>query len=153
MKNLKKEYIRKIFTNIEKLKYGGIYLYGIEEEGEYKEWHGNGKLFLHCFYKNGELEGEYKSWHENGKLYSHSFYKDGRLNSEYKRWWDNGQLLQHGFWKNGKEEGEYKIWYTDGNLNSHSFYKDGKEIDMPDNVKNGYIYVDGKYYPDKGDIQ
>ncbi|HNQ21149.1 MAG TPA: hypothetical protein PKI46_08830 [Bacteroidales bacterium] len=30
-----------------------------EENGEYKKWYGNGKLFHHCFYKDGRLIKNY----------------------------------------------------------------------------------------------
>jgi len=38
----------------------GIFISGNAENGEYKEWDENGKLYEHCFYKNGKLNGEYK---------------------------------------------------------------------------------------------
>ena len=121
---MKKEYIRRIFTNIEKVKTDGIYLSGIHREGEYKMWHDNGILYLHCFYKDGKLDSEYKLWHDNGQHYIHCFFK------------------------NGNEDGEYKAWYYDGQLWEHYFYKDRETVDMPKEIKDGYIYVDGKYYKD-----
>ena len=126
---MKKEYIRRIFTNIEKLKEEGIYLSGIDGEGEYKMWYDNGQLYRHCFYKNGELDGEYKEWYKNNKLWEHCFFKKRRI------------------------EGEYKAWYNNGKLMLHFFYKNGNKIDMPKEIKDGYIYVNGKYYSDESDIQ
>ena len=55
----------------------GVFTSGIKGEGEYKEWHENGQLSMHCFFKNGIKEGKYKEWYENGQLYEHEFYKNG----------------------------------------------------------------------------
>ena len=102
---------------------GHIWFSGIEGEGEYKEWHYNGQLWEHSFWKNGKYDGEYKHWNDNGQLTAHSFFKNGILKGEYKWWNGNGQLYHHGFWKNGKEV-------------------------ITKNVKKGFILVDGKYYED-----
>ena len=53
-------------------------------EGEHKEWHSNGQLSTHEFYKNGKLDGECKEWFEDGQLYIYEFYKNGQLDGEYK---------------------------------------------------------------------
>jgi antitoxin component YwqK of YwqJK toxin-antitoxin module len=48
-------------------------------QGEYKSWCSNGKLSVHCFYKDGELEGEFKNWNSDGIIFIHCFYKDGEV--------------------------------------------------------------------------
>ena len=48
-------------------------------QGEYKSWHGNGKLYKHCFYVNGKRHGEFKLWYENGTLGYHEFWVHGGL--------------------------------------------------------------------------
>jgi antitoxin component YwqK of YwqJK toxin-antitoxin module len=53
-----------------------------KKEGEYKEWHNNGKLFLECFYLNYKLEGEYKAWSEEGVLIAHRIYEKEVKNIE-----------------------------------------------------------------------
>ena len=47
---------------------------------------------------DGRLDGEYKEWHENGQLRVHSYYKDGQLHGECKIWDENGELVDHGFY-------------------------------------------------------
>jgi antitoxin component YwqK of YwqJK toxin-antitoxin module len=47
--------------------------YGFRQ-GEYREWHGNGKMWEHCFYVNDERSGEYKLWNTCGELAEHGFY-------------------------------------------------------------------------------
>jgi len=85
----------------------------------------------------GLRQGEFKVRWNNGKLWLHCFYKDGKLNGEYKRWEKNGQLYQHCFYENGKLEGEYKKWYgyTSGKLKEYGFYKNGKEVTKEELLK------------------
>ncbi len=52
-------------------------------DGEYKQWHENGQLWVYCFYKNGEKDGKFKRWFENGQLFQYCFYKDGVLIKDY----------------------------------------------------------------------
>ena len=96
---MKREYIKRVFEDLNKLKQEGIWFSGVEKEGEYKTWHNHNKLFTHCFYKKGKLDGEYKAWSPNGKL------------------------LQHCFYKKGEKEGEYKVWDSSGKLTFHSLYR------------------------------
>ena len=63
--------------NFEKNKTKGIWLSGIEGEGEFLQYYENGKLWIHTFYKNGKEHGEIKWYHENGQLGAHAFYKNG----------------------------------------------------------------------------
>lgn len=49
--------------------------------GEYKEWHTNGILFIHCFYDLDTLHGEYKEVKEDGKLILHCFMINGTMSS------------------------------------------------------------------------
>jgi MORN repeat protein len=94
--------------------------------GEAKVWHENGRLWIHSFFKDGQLEGDFKLWYKDGQPYQHSFYKEGKFEGEYKEWYENGQLCSHSFYKDGNLEGEYKAWHINGQLWEHSFFKDGK---------------------------
>jgi antitoxin component YwqK of YwqJK toxin-antitoxin module len=72
------------------------------KQGEYKEWHDNGQLYVHCFFVDGKQHGEYKWWYENGQLWEHCFYVDGNRHGECKAWYSNGQLQMHCFYQNGE---------------------------------------------------
>ena len=63
--------------NFEKNKTKGIWLSGIEEEGEFLKYYGNGQLRFHAFYNNGKEHGERKWYHENGQIKEHDFWKNG----------------------------------------------------------------------------
>jgi antitoxin component YwqK of YwqJK toxin-antitoxin module len=39
-----------------------VLFFGIKGEGEYKRWHNNSQLTIHCLYKDGFKNGEYKHW-------------------------------------------------------------------------------------------
>jgi len=101
MKDVKRQQIKALFEDFKAALAKGLWLNGLEDDGEYKEWHDNGQLWIHSFYKDGKRNGEYKMWYVNGQLYEHSFYKDGDLDGEHKMWHDNGQLFIHSFYKDG----------------------------------------------------
>jgi antitoxin component YwqK of YwqJK toxin-antitoxin module len=99
-----------------------------QKQGEYKEWHDNGQLYMHCFFVDDKRHGEFKRWYPNGQLSRHCFYVDDNLHGEFKRWHYNGQLSQHCFYVDDNLHGEYKAWYSNGQLWEHFFFVDGKEV-------------------------
>ena len=78
---MKYQQIIDIFTDFKKLKEKGIWFDGKEWEGEYKQWHRNGQIWIHCFYiDKDKYRDEYKLWYDNGKTFRHRIYnKDGSL--------------------------------------------------------------------------
>ncbi len=78
MYNLKKAYIRRLFTNPEKLLHGGIYLSGHSGQGEYLRWHPNGQLEIRCHYQDGLAHGRYKEWLEDGTLAMELIFRNGK---------------------------------------------------------------------------
>jgi len=89
--------------------------------GKYEEWHSNGQLSKHCFYKNDKLKSECKEWWDNGQLHRHKFYKDGQLEGESKVWTKKGRFFSQSFSHNGT--GEYKEWYENGQIAEHYKYE------------------------------
>ena len=71
--------------------------------GLYLNYWGNGRLFLRCFYENGELHGEYKWYDGKGQLKEHYFYEKGELYGEYKLYSEDGRLCKHCFYENGED--------------------------------------------------
>lgn len=86
-------------THEQKIK--GVWFSGKVGHGEYKRWHNNGQLYIHCFYKNNKIHGEYTEWCDNGQMYKHLFYKKDKRCGEYKRWLRNGELVHHCLYKDG----------------------------------------------------
>ena len=89
------------------VKVDGVWLSGIEGEGDYIECWFNGQIYKHCFCKNNELHGEYKEWHDNGTLEKHCFCKNNKLHGEYKLWNEDGKLLFHYLYENGIKVKDY----------------------------------------------
>ena len=88
--------------NFEENKTKGIWLSGIEGEGEYLRYHKNGQLRYHEFYKNGLRHGESKWYFENGQIWIHDFWKNGLRHGECEWYLRNGELYEHNLYKNGK---------------------------------------------------
>jgi antitoxin component YwqK of YwqJK toxin-antitoxin module len=102
--------------------YGQFYGHEKERAYEYGQFYGQESYRV-------KLEGEFKDWHENGRLWNHRFYRDGILEGETKSWYENGRPQFQIFYKNGKSEGERKMWLDNGDLWGDLFYQDGKLID------------------------
>lgn len=107
-----------------------------------------GEEGLEIWFSGKRGEGEYKWWLENGQIWEHGFYGNGNREGEYKQWYTNGQIYKHSFYKNGKLNGEYKQWHMNGQIYEHGFYRNGKIVKIPNNIKKGYIYAEGKYWKD-----
>ncbi len=103
-------------------------LYGLDkvENGEYKEWHDNGQLYVQYHYIKDKIYGEYKEWCENGQLSHQTQYIEGKIHGEYKAWFDNSQLRIQTNYVKGKTYGEYKEWCENGQLNHQTQYIEGK---------------------------
>lgn len=99
---MKREQIKKVFTDLDDLKEEGIWSSGIEDEGEYRRWHDNSQLYQHFFYKDGKIDGEFKQWYHSGILYQHCFYKNDKRDGEFKLWRLSGKLYRHELYKKGK---------------------------------------------------
>ena len=95
MKNIRKKQIRNLFNDFFNIIYKGIWFFGIEGYGKYKEWYENGQLKINANYnEKGKLNGVYKKWYGNGNLFIYANYnKKGKLNGVYKRWYSNGNLI------------------------------------------------------------
>ena len=52
------------------------------EDGEYKEWHSNGKKAVRATYSLGKPSGRYKEWYEFGKKMLQIDYIDGKENGK-----------------------------------------------------------------------
>jgi antitoxin component YwqK of YwqJK toxin-antitoxin module len=48
--------VLELLSLTDKQKQKGVFISGDKTQGEYKEWHDNGQLRVHCFYKNGNIQ-------------------------------------------------------------------------------------------------
>jgi len=51
----------------------------------------------------GMLQGEFKLYHSNGQLEIHCFYKDDKIHGEYKRYYKDGSIDYKRYYSNGKD--------------------------------------------------
>jgi antitoxin component YwqK of YwqJK toxin-antitoxin module len=122
-----------------------------EADGDYREYHPNGKLFAEGKFKSGRQDGEWSFWFDNGQLNRKANYKEGKPDGKWdvyradgtlaaKRSFKNGvrdgdwttydatgkQPLSEEHYVDGKEDGEWKTWYPNGKLKQQVGYKLGQ---------------------------
>ena len=120
-------------------------------DGEFKEWHPNGKLWKQGQYKNGLAVGEWKYWHDNGTLAKSGNYKTGQLDGVWiyqhpdgtksrEESWSEGQrhgvsksydatgsrLTQQQQFKKGVPDGTWTNWFANGQKATEEIYVDGQ---------------------------
>lgn len=70
-----------------------------------------------------QKEGQWFDFHENGKLASQGNYKNGMREGQWLWYFKNGQLNVKGNFKSGKKEGEWRCYYQNGQLRCKGNYK------------------------------
>ncbi len=83
MKYIARQQIINLFNNPQETMANGLYFSGYEGEGERKDWHTNGQLWIRCFFKNDKYEGEFKAWDSSGNLINHLLYKNDEAIKNY----------------------------------------------------------------------
>ena len=71
-----------VLGNLEWIEYNGIKVPpNLEElaQNQGKIWYKIGQLWVHQFYKNGELHGERKELYKNGKLWMRQLWENGEF--------------------------------------------------------------------------
>lgn len=93
------------------------------QNGEHKEFHLNGQLWLSCHYKNDKKHGDYKEWFQNGKLYEQCCYVDGKREGFCEFWHRDGPRWGKWFFKDGVLCGGFQTWYCSGKLHETGVYE------------------------------
>ena len=123
-------------------------------DGFYREFYQNGKLFLEALYERGTPVGEWKYFHDNGQLSRTVKYDDGKPNGEIEVRRADGTLQAKRIYKNAKRDGQWLVYddsgekpsrednYVDGKLNGVSklWYDNGQlaqEIKLKDGQRHG----------------
>lgn len=130
-------------------------LHTIIKNGNYEEYHDNGKLKHKAFYINDKVDGSSKHWYDNGELKSEHFYNKGIRIGTWKNYYssgniefiqpfngkgnysgilvsyfENGQKRMEQVLENGKniDGNSYKVWFENGDKEAELTYKDGQMI-------------------------
>ena len=72
-------------------------------QGEYKDYYDNGKLDIHCYYKDNKYHGIYKEYYYNGKLYNICNFINDEIHGEDKFYKEDGSYDRSFYFNHGKE--------------------------------------------------
>jgi len=95
--------------------------------GDYKEYHDNGKLKLEGKVVKGQNQGRWSYYYEDGVLEGYCDYEEGE--GLFKSFYQNGQLKLQGKLKNGQKTGVWHLYNQDGKL--AGIYKTYYDFDLP----------------------
>lgn len=145
----KDEYIARILKNPDSN------LHTIVKNGDYKEYHENGRLKHQAFYNNDKIDGCLKEWYNNGQLKSEHYYNKGIRIGNWTDYYQSGKIqfiqpynelgLLNGilvsFFENGQERMRqelengrnkdgvsYQVWFENGDKDSELTYKNGQMV-------------------------
>jgi len=86
------------------------------QQGEWTEYHANGKIKWKGNFDNGAKTGDWVFYHPNGKIEQQGKYdKKGRPQGLWQWFYDSGNLLREETYLNGKREGVMTEWSNSGN--------------------------------------
>ncbi len=101
-------------------------------------------------FKNGLQDGRTFDIHQNGQLMSEYFYSNGKKVGIHKGWYESGKPR---FWyeynSNGENDKEHWEWLEDGRVYSISKYDNGKLIGQKIWRRDGLVYANTIYTPEK----
>ena len=136
------------------------------QQGEWKEYHENGKVKAEGKYVNGVKVGQWKYYSPNGKMFEIGKYDTkGRQQGKWLWYFDGGVLRRESNFYNGMEDGEF-VEYADstGNVITKGQYtegmKEGTWVYQLDDYKSIGKYTDDQqdsiwkeYYVKNGKIR
>ena len=82
------------------------------------------RILVETFYKDGKKNGQWLQYHADGKLHIKTHYKDDKLDGEYFYYNKAGILDFEGHYKNGLKEGECKYYFA-GKIKKKGSFKKG----------------------------
>jgi antitoxin component YwqK of YwqJK toxin-antitoxin module len=92
------------------------------------EVHGGGKVdrdVAHYSDNSFAADGNYREYHPNGKIFIEGQFRKGRQEGEWKFYFDNGQVNRKATYKDGKPNGSWEIYRADGTAFAKRGFKDG----------------------------
>ncbi len=96
-------------------------------DGDYDSYYRGGAHEVHGQYVDGKKQGEWTNWHENGKVMKVETYLNGQLNGKITQYRDDKTLERETEYKANKREGTWNYYDETGkNLLKREVYADGK---------------------------
>jgi len=77
-------------------------------------------------YVAGTQEGLWRTWHSNGRLYKEGSVKAGKEDGRYLEYHESGILRYEYFYDLGKKTGRWRSWYESGSIYTERNFKDGQ---------------------------
>lgn len=123
-------------------------------QGQWIEYHDNGKVKSKGDFKNGLPVGEFLYYSESGRLQAKNVFAENGMDVVTEIYSEKGKVVATGFYKNKKRDGEWRYFdenedvmilvenYSFGVLNGHwvSYYRTGEpqfEGEYKDGIKIG----------------
>jgi antitoxin component YwqK of YwqJK toxin-antitoxin module len=100
-------------------------------EGNYKEYHPDGKLQREQQFKAGKRHGKSTRYRDDGTKYFDIEFKNGVANGIFIEYDNKGLVKSKGNMVNGKKDGNWE-YYENGKLDETAVYKDGVVISGKD---------------------
>lgn len=100
------------------------------EDGEWKKYYLNGKIFQQRFYSKGAKVGRFSAFWENGKLQMEYFFENDEYEGTCREWSLEGKLIREMNYKKGYEQGSQKQWYDNGEIRSNYIIKNGRRYGL-----------------------
>lgn len=146
-------------------------------DGNYREYHPNGKPFIEGQFKEGRQTGDWTYYFDNGQVNRKVTYVDGKQNGSWDVFRADGTLaakrgfkdgLRDGAWATydatgkqqlteehyaaGKKDGEWKVFFPDGKIKQQASFKDDKrDGTSAEWDEKGQKLVEANYKGDKLD--
>lgn len=87
-----------------------------EVDGDFKEYHPNGKVMEEATYKVGNIQGNMTSYYASGKVHVVSPYGEGGLHGVWKEFRENGNLKETETFVHGRSHGEHTFYDANGKV-------------------------------------
>jgi len=97
-------------------------------DGDFIEYHPNGKIKTKGIIKNGKRTGIWVSYHLNGNVYSENKYEKGVLNGKTAAYYPNGNVQYMGLYINNKKDDSWFFYLEDGTFDKEILFKDGERL-------------------------
>jgi len=95
-------------------------------QGEWTEYHPNGKKKMVAVYLDDEFHGKAETFDEEGKLTGKYHFRHGLPDRKVVEYSGNITILE-GEYQNGVKTGQWKYYYPNGVMEAEGNYNDGKE--------------------------
>ena len=102
------------------------YINDVKEGAETRRDILNDYLIYEGFYKSGKREGEWREYHENGRIKSIKNYEGGKLHGLIVSFTDEGNPIESLYYDNGNLDGICTTYFPSGSTKTRVEYLDGK---------------------------